>query len=399
MHNPANVAGAEAALEAFPDATHVAVFDTAFHVSSMGPEAFSYALPASMRTLGGGGGGVRSPSSSSLFPSPSPSPSSPPLPAAAAVPVRKYGFHGSSFKHALLASSKLLGLPLPPHEAALNAVAFHLGAGASAAAICRGQSVDTSLGATPLQGLVMATRCGDVDPAVSLMVAAERERERERWRERSEEGGGGDLSAPPPPLPPLTAAPPAEVIEGVLRSLNREAGLAALAGPGVSPSGDMRDVIAAAEREEKAEEEAKSGRKAGEGFLTRNEQHSSARLAVSVYVHRIRHYLGAYLLNKHLNGRAHAIIFTGGVGENSPLIRARVLEGLEGFGIEVDTRRNERAVGGVGGDGSGIEAVRIDKFEKGGSIAVVVVPADEEAVIAREAWDVAMRRAKKEEKK
>ena len=245
----------------------------------------------------------------------------------------------------------------------------------------------------------MATRCGDVDPAVSLMVAAERERERERWRERSEEGGGGDLSAPPPPLPPLTAAPPAEVIEGVLRSLNREAGLAALAGPGVSPSGDMRDVIAAAEREEKAEEEAKSGRKAGEGFLTRNEQHSSARLAVSVYVHRIRHYLGAYLLNKHLNGRAHAIIFTGGVGENSPLIRARVLEGLEGFGIEVDTRRNERAVGGVGGDGSGIEAVRIDKFEKGGSIAVVVVPADEEAVIAREAWDVAMRRAKKEEKK
>ena len=209
----------------------------------------------------------------------------------------------------------------------------------------------------------------------------------------------------------------------MLRSLNREAGLAALAGPGVAPSGDMRDVIAAAEREEaEAEAEAeererdKQKRKgppfsfAGSSGSSREEERaprekgppsgggpssssssSSARLALSVYVHRVRHYLGAYLLGRHLNGRAHAVIFTGGVGENSPLVRARALEGLEHLGIEVDARRNALAVG-CG------EAVRIDTGREG-SIAVVVVPADEEAVIAREAWEVAMRAEKEKGRK
>ena len=218
-----------------------------------------------------------------------------------------------------------------------------------------------------------------MDPAVPLLVAAERERRERRSRRKREKEGedeGEEVDE--------------SVVEGVLRSLNREAGLAALAGPGISPSGDMRDVIAAAEREEREEEEEKAKGKGGSSFFTSNSDGSEsvggARLALSVYVHRIRHYLGAYLLNRHLNGEVHAIIFTGGVGENSPLIRERVLEGLERFGIEVDAVRNEAAVGSS-------KAVRIDKGG-GGKVAVVVVPADEEAVIAREAWEVAMRVAK-----
>jgi len=349
LHNPSGAAGADAALEAFPEAlAHVAVFDTAFHVASMGAEAFTYALPASMRSLSSSS----SPSSSSSSSSCSPPFPLPPYAAAASIPLRKYGFHGSSFKHAVSAASRLLGLPpTPGEEGALDAIAFHLGAGASAAAIHRGRSVDTSLGATPLQGLVMATRCGDVDPAVPLLLAAERGRD----------------------------------AEGVLRALNRDAGLAALAGPGVAPSGDMRDVIAAAEREEREEEEEEEF---GEGAkATRNS--SGARLALDVYVHRIRHYLGAFLLGRHLNGRAHAIIFTGGVGENCPLVRARALEGLEHLGIEVDERLNAAAVG------CREEALRIDTGRGARSIAVAVVPADEEGVIAREAWRVAMRGAER----
>ena len=377
LHNPAHAAAADAALALFPGAAHVAVFDTAFHVASMGAEAFSYALPASMRSL------RRSSDSSSLSSSPTSSTS----PAAEeeeqeaassshAVPVRKYGFHGSSFKHAVAATSRLLGLGGSPGEVgSLDAVAFHLGAGASACAVRKGKSVDTSLGATPLQGLVMATRCGDVDPAVPLLFAAEWEKQQRGSESESERGG--------------------EVIEKVLRSLNREAGLAALAGPAVAPSGDMRDVIAAAEREEKEkqeerEREREKGSCSTSSTSSEKSSGSSARLALSVYIHRVRHYLGAYLLGAHLNGRAHAVIFTGGVGENSPLVRARVLQGLEHLGIEVDARLNALAVGLT-------EAARIDTGKEG-SIAVVVVPADEEAVIAREAWEVAMRVEREKEK-
>lgn len=247
LHNPRNAEAADAALELFPEATHVAVFDTAFHVASLPEEAYTYALPRSMRTLGGGGGGgsVNNNSSSSSSSS-SPSP----------IPIRKYGFHGSSFRHAVRAASELLGLPLPPprppssssssppssreeeQDDAIDAVAFHLGAGASAAAIRNGKSVDTSLGATPLQGLVMATRCGDVDPAVPLMVAAE-------WERREREGGASTTSSPPSSSKSNSKSS-SSVVERVLSSLNKEAGLVALAGPGVAPTGDMRDVIAAA---------------------------------------------------------------------------------------------------------------------------------------------------------
>jgi len=334
-------------------------------------ESFSYALPRSMRSLGGGGDDDGSP----------PSPTSPP------VPIRKYGFHGSSFKHAVRATSELLGLPLPTSsssppsplekedESCLDAVAFHLGAGASACAISKGRSVDTSLGATPLQGLVMATRCGDIDPAVPLMVA-------EEWEKR--EGGNGGGRGGEGEEGGEKASTSSSVVERVLSSLNKEAGLSALAGPGVAPGGDLRDVIAAAA-------EGEEGEKQGEGESgERKERQASARLALSVYIHRIRHYLGAYLLNANLNGKVHAIIFTGGVGENSPLVRERVLEGLEHLGIEVDGALNESAVGVR-------RAVRIDSQKRDG-IAIVVVPADEEAVIARDAWDVAVRKKRRREK-
>ncbi|MEO8094391.1 MAG: acetate kinase [Pseudolysinimonas sp.] len=268
LHNPANLAGIRAARAAFPGVPNVAVFDTAFH-QSLTPAAYTYAIDAEVAKQHG---------------------------------VRRYGFHGTSYRYVSGLAAELLGKP----DAKL--IVFHLGNGASVCAIDSGRSVDTSMGMTPLEGLVMGTRSGDIDPGALFHL------------------GRAGLS-----LDELDAL------------LNRHSGLLGLTG-----RGDMRDVQDSAE--------------AGD---------SAAQAALDVYHHRLRHYLGAYLV---LLGGADAIVFTAGVGENSPMTRAATVQGLEGFGVVLDAAANaQRATG-----------ARIVS-SAGSAVKVLVVPTNEELEIARQA--------------
>jgi acetate kinase len=195
LHNPANLTGIRAARKALPDIPHVAVFDTAFH-QTLSPEAYTYAIDASLAEKYG---------------------------------VRRYGFHGTSYRYVSKATAEFLGRPLEE----LNLIVLHLGNGASAAAIRGGVSIDTSMGMTPLEGLVMGTRSGDVDPAILSYLHRE---------------AGLDFDA-------------------LDKLLNSQSGLLGLSG-----SGDMRDV----------QTKATGG-------------DAAAEAALAVYRHRIRHYVGAYL--------------------------------------------------------------------------------------------------------
>ncbi|MCU1438246.1 MAG: acetate kinase [Naasia sp.] len=271
LHNPANLAGIRAARTAFPDVPQVAVFDTAFH-QTMPPEAYTYAIDAAV---------------------------------AERYRIRRYGFHGTSHKYVSERAAAFLGVPL--EESRL--IVLHLGNGASATAVRGGRSIDTSMGFTPLQGLVMGTRSGDLDPAVVFQLA--------RF-------GGLDLD---------------ELDE----LLNKRSGLLGLTG-----TGDLRDVTA----------------KAAAGD-------TAAQVALDVYCHRIRHYVGAYLAQL---GGADAIVFTAGVGENSTIVRERSLAGLGELGIAVDPARNAAAERGerrISSDGSRTQ--------------VLVIPTNEELEIARQA--------------
>lgn len=276
LHNPANVLGIEVCLAAFPQVPQVAVFDTAFH-QTMPPVAFRYALPEDWYQHYG---------------------------------VRRYGFHGSSHRYVAGRAALHLGRPLE----SLNLISLHLGNGASACAIRAGRSVDTSMGFTPLEGLVMGTRSGDIDPAIPLYV----------------QGAAGLERAE------------------VERLLNQESGLRGLAG-----TNDLRELLA---------RDA-----AGD---------ASATAALELYTYRIRKYIGAYLAAL---GRADALVFTGGVGENASEVRLRTCAGLEGFGIVLDAQAN-RAAGG--------EIAEIGRPEAG--VRVLVIRTDEELQIAREALAVAM---------
>ncbi len=247
LHNPHNLLGIRAAREQLPDLPHVAVFDTAFH-ASLPPEAYHYALPYVLYRR---------------------------------HRIRRYGFHGSSHGYVLRRSAELLDRD----PTSLRLVSLHLGNGASAAAIRDGRSVDTSMGFTPLEGLVMGTRSGDVDPAVILHVMA---------REELSLSEAGSL-------------------------LNKHSGLRGISGI----SGDMRDLL---------EEEAGGD--------------DRAALALRIYAYRIRKYVGAYAA---ILGGVDAVAFTGGVGENAPSIRARALEGMGYLGLEVDQGRNEALTGGSEG--------------------------------------------------
>ena len=268
LHNPANLGGIEACERAFPAAPQVAVFDTAFH-HSMPPESFLYAMPRRYYEQQG---------------------------------VRKYGFHGTSHRFAAGAASRLLGAPL----SALRLITCHLGNGSSITAVQAGEVLDTSMGMTPLGGLVMGTRGGDIDPGAILYLLRER-----------------------------------ATVDELDRVLNRESGMLALAG-----SSDMRDAIASAERGEER-----------------------AAVAIRAYVHRLVHYIGAYFA---LMGGADAIVFTGGVGENSSYIRERVLERLGCIGCRLDPDANRVARG----------EVRISAAAS--PVAALVIPANEELMIARE---------------
>jgi acetate kinase len=269
LHNAANLMGIEVALETYPGVPQVAVFDTAFH-RTMPPRAWHYALPAALCAEHG---------------------------------VRRYGFHGTSHGYVARRAAAMLGKPLQD----LDLITLHLGNGASAAAIQAGRSVDTSMGMTPLEGLVMGTRCGDLDPAIPLYLARK------------------------------TGMPP-EALERVLKD---ESGLAGLCG-----SSDVREVVARAESGD-----------------------PDSVLALDVYCYRVKKYIGAYLA---VLGRADALVFTAGVGENSAQIRRRCCQGLEGLGIALDEGRN-------GSASRGEREIQAD----GSAVKVLVIPTDEALEIAQ----------------
>ena len=268
LHNPANVEGIVRAQDAFPGIPHVAVFDTGFH-RTLPPAAYTYAVPRAWRDE---------------------------------HRVRRYGFHGSSYAWVSRRTSALLG----QEPADVRMVVLHLGNGASACAVDGGRSVDTSMGLSPAEGLVMGTRSGDVDPAL-----------------------GGYLAR----VAGVSAS-------GYDRALNRESGLLGLSG--VS---DFRTVV---ER-----------REAGD---------ADAMLAFDVTVHRIRKYVGAYAA---VLGRLDALVFTGGIGERSAVLRAAVVDGLGVLGLRLDDQANAE----------GPAERRVSAADS--ASPVWVVPTDEEREIAR----------------
>lgn len=271
LHNPPNLAGIEAAEKTFPGVPQVAVFDTAFH-QTLPPVAYTYAIDSDL---------------------------------AKANRIRRYGFHGTSHQYVSAEAARFLGRPLEE----LNLIVLHIGNGASACAVSGGRSIETSMGMTPLEGLMMGTRGGDIDPGVLIHLQR-----------------AAGLSA-----------------DRIDELLNHESGLLGLGG-----HGDIRDVQAAAE-----------------------EGDEQAGLAFDVYLHRIRHYVGAYLAQL---GGADAIVFTAGVGENNAAVRAGALWGLDGLGIRIDVDRNSSP---------SREARRVSADDS--TVAVLVIPTNEELEIARQA--------------
>lgn len=271
LHNPANLTGIEAAMQVFQQIPHMAIFDTAFH-QSMPAHAYRYALPEALYTEHG---------------------------------IRRYGFHGTSHQYVTSQASRLAGLQ-SGQGAWLSA---HLGNGCSSCAVLDGRSQDTSMGLTPLEGLVMGTRSGDVDPNLHAHLARTL-----NW----------DL-------------PRIETL------LNRESGLLGLSGL----SNDMRQLEQA-----------------------RSEGHPGASLAIDVFCYRLaRSLLGLAAALPRIDG----LIFTGGIGENSPLVRAKTLEHMAVLGLELDAGRNSAAPRG--------QACMINAAN---STAIMVIPTDEERQIADE---------------
>jgi len=273
LHNPANLAGIKVARELLPDLVHVAVFDTAFH-STLPRRARAYALHADVAEAHG---------------------------------IRRYGFHGTSHAWAARQVARHLGVDVRD----LRIITCHLGNGASACAIEFGRSVETSMGMTPLEGLVMGTRCGDLDPGVLLHLLR-----------------SGEVD-----------------VDGLDDLLNRRSGLAGLSGVG----NDMRDIEA----------------RAAEGD-------EACRLALHVFTHRLRKQIGAYAA---VMGGVDVIAFTGGIGENSALIRHRSLQRMDFLGARVDEDRNRDAAVSLGAPVAGIETST-------SRVKLLVVASDEQREIA-----------------
>lgn len=274
LHNPANLKGITAAREVFgPGVPQVAVFDTSFH-STMPPESFLYALPYQLY--------VRH-------------------------KVRRYGFHGTSHRYVAHRYRQLTGKA----REETRIVTLHLGNGCSACAIRDGASLETSMGLTPAEGLVMGTRSGDLDPAVLEFL-------------HHKEGMSFDE---------LDAL------------LNKRSGLLGISGL----TNDMRELL--------AEESANQDRR--------------ARLAIDIFCLRVRKYIGAYLAR--MNG-ADAVVFTGGIGENSPEIRRRICAEMDFLGIAVDPAANEALAEGKEGDFAAA----------GARVRLWVIPTNEELLIARD---------------
>ncbi len=286
IHNPPAIRVVRACHETFPDLRQFLVFDTAYH-STIPPHAANYALPRYMREGMG---------------------------------LRKYGFHGTSHQFVAQEAAKLLGKPM----GAFNAVSCHLGSGgASLCAIVNGKSVDNTMGYSPLQGLVMSTRSGDMDSAVVLSLVAIR---------------CGDASA-------------------VEDYLNKKAGVLGVSGV----SSDIRDAIKRAN--------------------TDGEQGERARLALEIYLWRLRKYLGAYLT---VVGRADAILFTDTIGEMVPHVRGAVCRGMEAFGIRVDEELNDIGVG---------DSLPVDFAAADSAVRLIALKTNEELSIARQAYALAVQAA------
>jgi len=246
LHNPPNLRGYYAAHAALPNVPHIAVFDTAFH-QTMPPHSFLYGIPFQLYTKHS---------------------------------LRKYGFHGTSHRYVAFRGSQILGWNKEENKL----ITVHLGNGCSLAAIDHGKSVDTSMGFTPLEGLLMGTRTGDMDPAIVPWLMAMEE---------------------------LT-------LHQVNTMMNKHSGLYGVSGV----SSDMREVIEA-----------------------RADGHQRADVAFRMFCYRVKKYIGAYAAAM---GGVDAVFFTGGIGENSPEVREWALGGLDFMGIDLDTKLNAKLVGGEG---------------------------------------------------
>ena len=270
IHNPANLIGIDICRNTFPTIPQVAVFDTAFH-QTIPAKAYRYPLPESLY---------------------------------AEHEIRRYGFHGTSHQYVANCVAELLGKPLSK----LNLITLHLGNGASAAAIQGGRSIDTSMGMTPLEGLMMGTRSGDIDPAIIFYLARVTKLD----------------------------------LNEIKILLNQKAGLF-----GVCGSNDMQEIQHQAEQGDK-----------------------QARLAIEMYCYRIKKYIGAYYA---ILGGLDALVFTAGVGENSPVVRLQVCQGLEHLGICINPDKNSAEINSATEIQSDTSPVKI-----------LVIPTDEETEIARQ---------------
>ncbi len=274
LHNPHNVAGIKVVSELLPGIPQVAVFDTSFH-QTMEPVAYIYPLPYNLYTEHG---------------------------------IRRYGFHGTSHKFVASEGAKFLGKP----QEDLKIITAHLGNGASITAVKDGKSIDTSMGFTPLEGLVMGTRSGSIDPAIITFLQ-----------------NNVNLN----------------VME-VEDLLNKESGLLGISGI----SNDTRDI-------EKAADEG-------------NER---AQLAIEIFCYQVKKHIGAYAAAM---GGLDLLVFTAGIGENSGMIREKCVRGLEFLGIEIDPEKNN------------VKGKVADITGEGGKTKVLVIPTNEELVIARETLEL-----------
>lgn len=273
LHNPNNIKAIQAAREIFgKDVPQVAVFDTAFH-HSIPEQAYLYAVPYHLYRR---------------------------------HRIRRYGFHGTSHRYVAFRYRTLRGLT----REQTNIISLHLGNGCSAAAIRSGSPIDTSMGMTPLEGLVMGTRSGDLDPAIVSVIA------------RKEGLSSSEVDT----------------------LLNTQSGLLGISGL----TNDMREL--------QAELKEHDDRR--------------VRLAIEIFCYRARKYIGAYLAA--LSG-ADAIVFTGGIGENSPDVRARICEGMEWAGLRLDAAKNQQTVGREG-----------QISAEGSKLLAFAIPTDEELLIARD---------------
>ncbi len=274
LHNPANIMGIEACQRLMPGKPNVSVFDTAFH-QTMPEHAYIYALPYEMYEKYG---------------------------------IRKYGFHGTSHKYVSLRAAEILNKPLKE----LKIITCHLGNGSSIAAVKYGKVVDTSMGLTPLEGLPMGTRSGDIDPAVVTFLMQKEN---------------------------MTA-------EEMDNYLNKKSGVLGISGV----SSDFRDLAQAA-----------------------SEGNKRAKLALDIFVYRVKKYIGAYAAAM---GGVDVIVFTAGIGENTPDIRSNSCAGLEFLGVKIDEDKNNT------------KGQEMDISAPDSKVKVLVIPTNEELMIARETMEL-----------